>query len=190
MNLIKPFSIHLVPVAVSLILLTGCADLPQRCVKISSHPSQQDAAVIVASFPADLRAYTLVRSPLTAAQQADLKQEADIIATKQGRERTLKIDDFNRKRQIYYQYSIAPEPPARVVVSSSKIAPSLAFSPGSSNTVTMSLEALQEVTKLGDMPDNELKAYLAYLSFIEAHNRGVWDGSLTNKLNELMPPKK
>lgn len=186
-----PLRILLTTLALS--LLAGCAAIPQRRVLISSHPSDDNPAVTLASFPAELRALMVIQT-FTPEDQKSLKAMAEEIhkLDTQGdpaHKRSALVDDFNRMARVAAKSVIIPEVPARVVVSMSKLAPKLAASPNGTDKVELSLEALQAVTKLGEMPANELKAYLAYLTVVQAHNQGTCDSGLTSFFKGLAESK-
>jgi hypothetical protein len=166
---------------------TGCTTLPQRRVLISNHPQSQKTGITLASFPADLRAYTILRQ-VDPKFVKELSNQLDDIRKADGEVRERMISDFNRAFDLHITHTLLPEAPARVVVTLKKMNPELSVTTsGSTPGGTIKTVMEQDATDLGAMPESELKSYLAYLGFIQtANNRNLVDKEFNEFLLKLV----
>jgi hypothetical protein len=169
---------------IAVVLSSGCQGyFPQRRVLISDHPSGQPVGVTLASFPAELRAYTILKLVEPDERTALQDLAAKIAAEQRSSERSRLVCDYNRRLALAVRHVLVPEPPATVVVTQTKLNPTIKVSTGTNAGGELTLTAEQAATNLGKMTPEELKAYFAYLSYIAARNL---DGQPDTNFNRFL----
>lgn len=167
-------------ISIPILALVGCATLPQRRVLISDHVHSQ-TGITLTSWPADLRAFPML-AKVDPDQVAELSKLASEIKDTASPARKIRLtENFNRQFNLHVHYVLLPEAPARTVVSLEKLDGEIKVDPKELADGKAELVAEQAVLDRGAMPYSELKAYLAYLAFIQTANNDSKTDSVFNQ---------